>query len=988
MKHNRHNRGSVILLVVGVLTALAMIGCVFIMITWTDRKDASAATEAAPMQPVAEGVLGMICGERTVKDLSLAASGAPGYGKQWPFSSGVGIAGGNALAATTYIDYASTDVDNVLASTEWEYGLVPTGNRISPQIKQWRHMTVLPGITYPQGANGLDPTKPNNVNISALAPLYPLYDTNHDGSVTSSDATSLVDTDGDNEVDAVLFPTGVFARRGNQIDGRSDQYYAAVRIVDLGAFLNANVMNASGGVTQNIMPSSVDLQKALSMSIAAPAPLVSAINISRCWSGNVGTLTAALIPATFNDYLATRLQHPGVPAGGGWTYRPFDIGDELALRSGRTGLSNMWNGRFFQLYSSLGANNLDDFQRSQSVLTTASTDRVLLRHPEYPGQSGTIGAPTRDPQVTVTVDPGTGAVTVQSPDSLVNPMTPDAFADSLKTYIEPLLPAGITDRNRMVAQFAANLLAYKLPYPPANDSSDPVVMINYTKPDNSTGQVFGVKPQIVISEAYAKAEKVDDGTGAGTFIIKKAFAIELYNPTQRPKDLTKYQVSSTAGATALSGVLQPGTFIVFYHWEGYGSAAEAGFPATAVDTPGVDLSFGNTVDLRRMEDPVGAPASFRVPVDQVASTDLVVGGFSTDPATMVVGAVKEADAARTTDPELCYVAVYKQTATGNTLNASNVGVTWNTLGLQFPVPIDEQPPVITNVGMLANLYLTGPHDTVPFTCAIRDEFKDGPCRGKPNLYPANLPPGDPQDIATVAVPSTLTASNLDAPWADLLLEVFSQLRGDPTTQMKREAYGRLNINTASRDTIYALLNGAGVGVSLGLADVDRRQMAEFIVAYRDQRGVQLAPGFTTQLATPVSFDTASGTTRAGRTGIAGLRTNDNSRSVGFLSPGEVAIPMIYYLTWKLNPTANPALAVGKAIYPQWNSTRALNELYGQISNLITVRSDAMCAYIQVQLGPDPSTMVKRNYVAIIDRSNCSLATDKPVVRAFAEMKQP
>jgi len=60
--------------------------------------------------------------------------------------------------------------------------------------------------------------------------------------------------------------------------------------------------------------------------------------------------------------------------------------------------------------------------------------------------------------------------------------------------------------------------------------------------------------------------------------------------------------------------------------------------------------------------------------------------------------------------------------------------------------------------------------------------------------------------------------------------------------------------------------------------------------------------------------------------------------------------------------------------------------YAYASNLVAVNSDVYCAYIRVQLGDRVDAQVKRHYIAIIDRSNCIATGDRPIVRAFAEVR--
>ena len=230
-------------------------------------------------------------------------------------------------------------------------------------------------------------------------------------------------------------------------------------------------------------------------------------------------------------------------------------------------------------------------------------------------------------------------------------------------------------------------------------------------------------------------------------------------------------------------------------------------------------------------------------------------------------------------------------------------------------------------------------------------------------------------------------------------------------------YGKINVNTATLAALTAL-------PTLGPNANSRAQIAAEIIAYRDRLAGNI---FIPNSAGAAMYNDDFSLSRQPRmteigipVALAGQLRNDT----GFAATGEVAIPLRRMinlpadantkllldrfaapgsttlsdylpngLTYCIGPQTNTAGEptdddlgmMGNRPMPQ-NDLAKWDLRYAYVSNLVTVNSDVFCAFIRVQLGDDKFPKSKRNYVAVFDRSNCVTATDRPIVRMFAEIK--
>ena len=289
-KRNVHQKGSVIVMVVGLLVMLAMIGTTFIIVSFFDRKESFGVAAAAPMKQVAQGTLQQILTER-LADLYIDDKGT-----QDPTDD---VIYGSADDYKKQVDYPHEDFDKALAC----FSPIDTGggNLV------WKHISNL----FNENAD-----KVSDVPV---------------------DSASLVDTDGylndgTHSGDAILHDTGVNSPTGQR-------YYVAVRIIDASALVNINTAyTPSQAAANTIMPvTNISLDV---ITDAATRDRVHAGDADIGLTGRDGGTGDDI--ATYN---ANYVQRPLNPANG--AYRPYDAGDMLALAWGADQPSTA-TGRIYQ----------------------------------------------------------------------------------------------------------------------------------------------------------------------------------------------------------------------------------------------------------------------------------------------------------------------------------------------------------------------------------------------------------------------------------------------------------------------------------------------------------------------------------------------------------------------------------------------------------------------------------------------------------------
>ena len=271
----KRQRGSVILLVIGLLTVIAMLGSMLLLVARLDRQTSQAIATVAPEFHVAQGVLDRLLAER-LADLYIDDKGNAdpnddvAYGK---------VSANRLVAERQMIDYPATGYDDALACIE-----------LNPATGRWDHITDPNALGFP-------------LTWAATYQDVPLTDPN------------LVDTDGDGTGDSYLFPTGVFDRDGSQ-------YYAAVRMIDASGLLNVSTAGLS--TRQATWGQVMDASDIAMAGMTGPPPLpgndiLSELNrgpfdfadmLALRWlgdpNGDPNTVSGRLIVSAGGDFMATR----------------------------------------------------------------------------------------------------------------------------------------------------------------------------------------------------------------------------------------------------------------------------------------------------------------------------------------------------------------------------------------------------------------------------------------------------------------------------------------------------------------------------------------------------------------------------------------------------------------------------------------------------------------------------------------------------------
>ncbi|MHC4986379.1 MAG: hypothetical protein ACYTFO_09530, partial [Planctomycetota bacterium] len=240
----------------------------------------------------------------------------------------------------------------------------------------------------------------------------------------------------------------------------------------------------------------------------------------------------------------------------------------------------------------------------------------------------------------------------------------------------------------------------------------------------------------------------------------------------------------------------------------------------------------------------------------------------------------------------------------------------------------------------------------------------------------------------------------DLPWGTLLAEAVEILTPDTESPVMvpsgggavpiyTRVYGRININTATKDVFVNLpwpdkLVAHEDGVEevpwpmIAETEIDPEIIADYIIRYRDNPEVRSS--LTSTLDNSMMYAESPHPLRLHI--ITGATADyECSYFGGFMSPGELAIPLAHYVEQELMGGVGQEETQRTAYFLQARDT-----LYRAVSNLITVNSDSFAAFIYLRRETDASTPEEEEAsgirvwhgVALIDRSNTRRDADSNV----------
>ncbi len=995
-----HRRsGSVILLVVGLLTILAMLGSVLLISSHLDAKQSRALAQQAPTDSIAAGIIKQI---QTIlkRDLHLTGviPGSPYDNARvlntppWPTTLVPPVPNWDDprrwkayidMPAARYnngplpvpldLEYdivdpwltdswlASDDLTETGTSTDqWTYSYLSdiTGELLPEQCRRPRFIPAPSGDYNDPWTLETDPTR-----SGVYAP--------------DPDNRRPVDTDGDKVPDAILIDSGV-----TNADGQ--KYYFAARVTDLSGKLSVNTAGVGGA---SVPTSPMDVELDLYLDPTASGEPFNTIHDLR--SGGDGTGPGVPLSQYYTEAGIVLLAPDTITSG--VNYRPFAIGEEMNFRwlAPTTVAENTRLGKAL-VRTDFTQNILEPQENRLRALTTFNCSRALMRDP-------------------------TAATSAQFDfssqlDVLTSDTTRRAAYNTVLDLINTLgIIGGVNEE--MAAHFVANLWAYQ-----TGNLTDPHAF----SPAGEAFTVYGLQaPTLRITEAFATHTPNTSGDD-----YYYAYAIEVMNVSDQNVDLDDYQIAQDGGrAFPLPSITltttAPNNKAVLYS-TGAGAScliAEADRfsdntdPATmtkwrnnndqapARDLP-IDFSNNGVVGIYR------TAGSTLIPIDKVSYLDLntlttYTCSDKTNPPASVVENIRRDDVLSRARYN---VADYKELSNpppvpsvpftlDHELGKQNSEVAdIDNIGSDFTVPIFASGMPIQDIAELADIYFTGPIDLTgsgrfqkmePFTTRIVPFTSTDPSMGRISMRPSTIVP---------------VTDYPEVPTGALLGELITLLQSD-----NARTYGRININSATREVLRQLPWPTGIDhdgdvltadIAITTAEIDAA--IDYIFAYRDRLNITpgngnatFDPDYRSLLAVPPGPGRGDGTVAALNPAlITGLRgTSDYD---GFLTPGEVAIPLGDYVINNLMLIPGPDTPELNKYY---QSIR--DSFYTPISNLVTVNSDTYAVNIRVDLydaDESPEDIANYDpqhtwyYIAVIDRSNCYNDRQTPAVLLFSEVK--
>jgi len=509
----------------------------------------------------------------------------------------------------------------------------------------------------------------------------------------------------------------------------------------------------------------------------------------------------------------------------------------------------------------------------------------------------------------------------------------------------------------------ANMWAYL-----SKDGDELTGSFNVSSLVDATWVAYGVVPQLVISEVYAH-RSIQPITNAQQW----AFAVELLNQTDKELDVSNYMLKCGADTWVFPPALSlaPGERIVLYTADvaSGGTALNPGdfFPTMPGRWESCDAlrNFpSQKIEIQR------ATSTAVIPVDSVMAGEI---GVLSD-GTVDASRDDDMDRQRCLIPKYVVETIDKTQHTlgeANALDDAQLGQFSEVMEGFYIRRLAEDKDAPDSVGDFGDCYVVGPDSTgvdLPHKLYPIDE-DTGQLDQTKRHYFNDLSRGR----AHIGFTNPNSTAYPDVPWATLLAELLEFVPPDTKDGMNphRRIYGRININTALIDALRALpypqtISWTDSDGNPHEENVDPDAAAQAILNYRNS---------VTRNAYTYLVD-GSYQSNGANGDVPILREHDKSAVKGFFTPGEIAIPLAMYAEQLMNVSNDDRK---KAWYLD-----ARNELYRYVISSVTVNSDtfAVTAVVNIDNPPRQTT----SYVALLDRSGCIDRDDSPSILFMAEVK--
>ncbi|MBN1553932.1 MAG: hypothetical protein JXA11_04250 [Phycisphaerae bacterium] len=860
MKKRTIKRGSVLVMVVGLLTIIAMLGSVFLLVSRMHRRTADALDAVAP-DSLVMGIVEQIAAQMKA-DLNIGeynSAGADESEKNLPYYGGTDV--------NAYADYPGdgTDQDTWLSTN---YSQSVADNKV------WPYITNISGETS-------------------------------DIKNVSTDNKKLKDTDADGIKDAIQYRMEVFNANG-------DEYCASVRVIDLAGLLCVNTAGVTDG---SAYPSFLAPVKINLYGLLGDA-LYNKINNAR--------FDKSEDPKDDMNALWENLaSHPSSP---GTDYKSYGVGDEMYVRwLTDNEFSTTYTGTLYEATKTGDGSPMPVINRR--YITTQSCSRNLLRKPRR-------YLNTRIPLQETT----NGSINFMA----LSDDDPDAADKRTALYnllVDALDIANPDDARMKAAHIVANLWAYM-----DGQKSDKAYKFEVTDHSDATDPfVYGLVPQPFIVEAYAyNLQETATGSDHGW-----AFSVELYNPSTNTINLDgKYKIVQgtnehvfSSGEIAANG----GRFVIYtfggqFESSGRMGASDSDYGFDAIPESKKykwdDLDFTDSEPVRLVRIPLGNdPGDPKIEMDSVSKNDI---GYTTSDKQLDLTLLVDA---RRDDSNNKRYALNRWAkwpvngATGtavinHTLGNSNNYSSWTSpQSNEIPIGsyycgfsiLESRPNGAANVTELSSvadlmkLFLVGPHSRTSENNSLVQNLWN---------FRTNASRAYINDLsATVTKTGSSYPDGISI--GEVLGELFAVIPGyNPSSDpVDSRVYGRLNLNTATKETLLMLPWPDKVN-NIDLTAEQKGAIVDKILENRP-----------------------------------------------YSTPGKLANVLGEYFDNNYTATESAADYLEKR-----------GELYQSVANLVSVNSDVYGVTIRVGL-EDSTGVLKHswNYISVIDRSNCFKPSDTPSI---------